>query len=53
MMESFLMYPYNWVILIVGMVLVIGAFVYLSRSKNRKGNSDQEEASGKNRDIDS
>lgn len=49
MMESFLIYPYNWIILIVGVVLVIGAFVYINRSKNNKGIDKKEQDSDQDR----
>ena len=36
MMEQFLMYPYNWVILLSGLVLVVGGILYLNRRRANK-----------------
>ena len=36
MMKQFFMYPYNWVILLVGMALLLVAVFYLVRPGRRK-----------------
>jgi putative membrane protein len=37
MMKQFFMYPYNWVILVVGVVLLTVAIIYLIRLGWRQG----------------
>jgi putative membrane protein len=37
MMKQFFMYPYNWVILVVGVVLLTVAIIYLVRFGWRQG----------------
>ncbi|WP_027716731.1 SHOCT domain-containing protein [Desulfuromonas sp. TF] len=37
MMKQFFMYPYNWLILVVGVVLLTVAIFYLIRFSGRQG----------------
>ncbi len=46
MMKQFFMYPYNWVILLIALVLLIYAIVYLARRSagGESGNGDIRES---------
>ena len=43
MMESFLIYPYNLIFLVVGIILIVVAFVFISRSKKREDNEEKQD----------
>jgi len=41
MMESFLIYPYNYIILGTGIILIVAAFVFITRSKKASKKNSQ------------
>lgn len=40
MMEQFILYPYQWLIMAIGLILIFAAIFYLTRSKKGKKEND-------------